>query len=376
MSKQPQQPIIAPEFDKEIGDLFKDNSVQSEYDKLHAKLENMPQGGERLTDEEAQRLAELADERISDKDLNTVGGAGGQSPNNLSPARRAALWDASALAGAGYEVNHANEELHTIHERELRFQAQRAEQKTTQIQDKEEEQEQLEHEQKKETAKARAEEAALKGRQYQIANLDIVPEQHQKTPLLPDKLMKKYVEVDGKFYYGNATEKLAFEDAGDKLKTKLDSTALAKDMVEIAAARSWSHLQVKGSESFKREVWLEAQSQGIEAKGYSPTDADKAALKKLQQDRGTHTENSIEATAIREKSPEEIAKTHPNLAPSATAIALAEKVANQLPDNQKERFVSSVREKLADNVEQNKPQPEIKVKETVQTLDEEITQER
>ena len=50
--------------------------------------------------------------------------------------------------------------------------------------------------------------------------------------------------------------------------------------------------------------------------------------------------------------------------------------ANQLPDNQKERFVSSVREKLADNVEQNKPQPEIKVKETVQTLDEEITQER
>lgn len=68
----------------------------------------------------------------------------------------------------------------------------------------------------------------------------------------------------------------AIEDQGDSLRTKNADRATAMDMVELASHRGWSKMNVKGPEEFRREMWIEGQAQGIEVRGYRPSDKDRA----------------------------------------------------------------------------------------------------
>ncbi|NSX56803.1 LPD7 domain-containing protein [Parasulfitobacter algicola] len=68
----------------------------------------------------------------------------------------------------------------------------------------------------------------------------------------------------------------AIEDQGDSLRTKNADRATAMDMIELAAHRGWSKMNVKGPEEFRREMWIEGQAQGIEVRGYRPSDKDRA----------------------------------------------------------------------------------------------------
>lgn len=68
----------------------------------------------------------------------------------------------------------------------------------------------------------------------------------------------------------------AIEDQGDILKTKNADRATAMDMVQLVTHRGWSKMNVKGPEEFRREFWIEGAAQGIEVKGYRPSDKDRA----------------------------------------------------------------------------------------------------
>lgn len=68
----------------------------------------------------------------------------------------------------------------------------------------------------------------------------------------------------------------AIEDQGDSLKTKNADRATAMDMVELASHRGWSKMNVKGPEEFRREMWIEGTAQGMDVKGYRPSDKDKS----------------------------------------------------------------------------------------------------
>ncbi|HCE5184914.1 TPA: hypothetical protein NG323_004555, partial [Vibrio parahaemolyticus] len=111
-------------------------------------------------------------------------------------------------------------------------------------------------------------------------------------PVVPEKVTKSYVEVDGKYYFSGRPDSLAFVDKGAKLQTKLSSANVAASMVDIAEARGWTELQVKGTEDFRREAWLEAASRGLEVRGYKPKEEDLARLKALSDKRQI---NEIEA---------------------------------------------------------------------------------
>ncbi|MGY5732289.1 LPD7 domain-containing protein [Vibrio chemaguriensis] len=111
-------------------------------------------------------------------------------------------------------------------------------------------------------------------------------------PVVPEKISKSYVEVDGKYYFAGRPDSLAFVDKGAKLQTKLSSSNVASSMVDIAEARGWTELQVKGTEDFRREAWLEASSRGLGVRGYKPKEEDLARLKKLASERQP---NEIEA---------------------------------------------------------------------------------
>jgi hypothetical protein len=100
------------------------------------------------------------------------------------------------------------------------------------------------------------------------------------TASLPAHIAKRYLEVNGKFYFGNKADRLAFVDKGTKLTTSLVDRNIASNLVDIAESRNWTKIEAKGKQEFKREVWLEASLRGIEVKGFKPKEIDYAELKK------------------------------------------------------------------------------------------------
>ncbi len=66
-------------------------------------------------------------------------------------------------------------------------------------------------------------------------------------------------------------------------------------MVEVAKAKKWETIQVKGSEEIKRNVWLEASMKGMTVKGYEPRDIDLALLNDMKKEQGKEViHNTIE----------------------------------------------------------------------------------
>ena len=68
----------------------------------------------------------------------------------------------------------------------------------------------------------------------------------------------------------------AISDRGDSLHTRNADRSTAMDMIELAAHRGWSSMNVRGPAEFRREMWIEATAQGIRVQGYRPNDKDRA----------------------------------------------------------------------------------------------------
>ncbi|EAA0924721.1 hypothetical protein JT626_003989 [Escherichia coli] len=128
-------------------------------------------------------------------------------------------------------------------------------------------------------------------------------------PVVPDRVAKSYIEVEGKYYFQNRPDSLAFVDKGAKLQTKLSNSQVAGSMIDIAEARGWTEIQVKGTEDFRREAWLQATARGLTAHGYKPKEEDLARLRKVAGERNI---NEVEAREVADN-----VKTSPS-APSGT----------------------------------------------------------
>jgi hypothetical protein len=119
---------------------------------------------------------------------------------------------------------------------------------------------------------------------------------------IPKALLNKYYVVDDKYHFKGNPEKVAFEDSGKALKTTIDDKHIAASMVEVAKAKKWETIQVKGSEEFKRNVWLEASMKGMTVKGYEPRDIDLALLNDMKKEQGKEVaQNTIEKGTERQK---------------------------------------------------------------------------
>lgn len=108
----------------------------------------------------------------------------------------------------------------------------------------------------------------------------------RKDAVSVDALRKRYLQTQNKFYFRDDESKVAFEDNGKRLATEHDDPQVARSMVELAHAKDWQTIKVKGTEEFKREVWLQASLRGMEVQGYQPRDIDQAKLDDLRQDLG------------------------------------------------------------------------------------------
>ncbi|WP_155238061.1 LPD7 domain-containing protein, partial [Kingella kingae] len=91
-----------------------------------------------------------------------------------------------------------------------------------------------------------------------------------------------------------------FEDKGKTIHTARDDKQTIQDMLDVAKAKGWDSIKISGSQEFKQQMWLEAESRGIATKGYKPSPEDLAILERRREERAT---NSIaEAEKLKQQS--------------------------------------------------------------------------
>jgi putative DNA primase/helicase len=122
--------------------------------------------------------------------------------------------------------------------------------------------------------------------------------QHQDREIDVDgivaSLSNRYLIADDKYYFRDRGQALAFEDLGKRIATVHNDPEVARSMVDLAQAKGWNSLKVKGSDVFKSEVWLLAAQRGMDIAGYRPKEIDKARLAAIEAERDIARINTIE----------------------------------------------------------------------------------
>lgn len=94
---------------------------------------------------------------------------------------------------------------------------------------------------------------------------------------VPKSVSNRYVAHEGKFL-DRRSETVHFEDKGRSLSTASEDREVIAHMVEVAKAKNWDELQLKGSEEFRRQAWIAAELAGVPTRGFKPGAQDRAAL--------------------------------------------------------------------------------------------------
>ena len=135
----------------------------------------------------------------------------------------------------------------------------------------------------------------------------------------PEHLRKRFLHVDNKYYFRHDDNKLAFRDHGNKIATEHDDAVVALSMIQLAEAKGWQTVNLKGSNEFKREAWLQASLKGMDVRGYRPRDVDIEKLAELQKELGPNPKpspNVVERAAAAASS----ARRGPEDLPEQTAV--------------------------------------------------------
>ena len=181
---------------------------------------------------------------------------------------------------------------------------------------------------------------------------------------IPPEIGSRYVQAGEKYYHPNNTKAVAFVDRGDKLETPSSAPKTAEALVKIAEARGWEDLRVKGTEGFRREVWLEASVRGIHVDGYKPSELDKVELER--RDTFLRDRNSIEvrSEAFQKLSPEEGTRRDPTLANAYAVIQAAKAFAKErIADKaQQSAFIGSTQAKVVADLEAGRTTPTVNLR--------------
>ncbi len=240
----------------------------------------------------------------------------------------------------------------------------------------------------------------LDSKENSIEEKDDAPRPGLKSRLrdVPSQVQKSYIEIEGKYYFAGRPDSLAFEDRGRRIKTTQNNPRVAASMVDIAEAKGWERVRVKGKETFRREVWLQGAARGIEVKGYTPREEDLARLKKLvltrteketverpvpeqSKDRENESRPAPVSPSVPQDKKEEqadinarallnekedlaqLARENPDLVNDIAAIKMGEKLSRNISnDCDRQRFMDLVRERVAGNYLKGQGVPPIKIR--------------
>ncbi|MDN7999993.1 hypothetical protein QZN00_22900 [Burkholderia multivorans] len=114
----------------------------------------------------------------------------------------------------------------------------------------------------------------------------------------PESVAKRFLQAGHRYFLRDGSREMAFEDRGVRMVTAHNRQDIAESMAEMALAKGWSHIRVKGHADFRRAVWLEAAVRGIGVTGHVPDERDRAALAELMQARTTNRVEQAGASGI------------------------------------------------------------------------------
>lgn len=132
-----------------------------------------------------------------------------------------------------------------------------------------------------------------------------------------------------KFYFKDKPGEVALKDKGERMVSATNDDRVAKAMATMAEAKGWKTIKVSGHPDFKREVWMEANLRGIEARGYKPSEQDlkdleakreRAMLNTVEHDKTTRERKTVSA---RESSPAEATRNNDKAAAGQTIETVA-----------------------------------------------------
>src|SRR5271155_3210437 len=102
------------------------------------------------------------------------------------------------------------------------------------------------------------------------------PQKTAASQTVPEDIAKRFVQVRNKYYFPDGAR--AFTDRGNRITTMSENTEVVRSLVEIAKARSWQEITVRGTERFRKEVWIAASVAGLQVRGYKPTEFEQSTL--------------------------------------------------------------------------------------------------
>jgi hypothetical protein len=205
--------------------------------------------------------------------------------------------------------------------------------------------------------------------------------------VVPPGVARRFLKVEMEYYFPDKSP--AFSDRGNKLATRGAHPEVVRSLIEIAQARGWSSITVKGTDEFRRSAWMEAAQAGMKVAGYQPTALDLAelanrpvkntvekgrerdpgkvpaapsarppdtsadGLQAAQHERVGETQKEVpapkvelvaKASAFEKDKPSFVLKNHPELAPAYGVVDVARKFAEaHLPEEAREEFVGLAR---------------------------------
>lgn len=172
-------------------------------------------------------------------------------------------------------------------------------------------------------------------------------DEHKKRHSYSDEVKQHYyvrLERDGeqhRVFYDHKGEREMFVDNGERLRSKQFDAHGVRIMVETAAHRGWTSIDVLGSAEFRREAWIEAQAHGITAMGYEPAEMDWQEVGRREQ---AYLKNEIS------NSEREVKHTHAPSKDVTSAKGQSETEAKQQPDKDaRTNYTDGVEGKLLEN---------------------------
>ncbi|ACT52110.1 LPD7 domain-containing protein [Methylovorus glucosotrophus] len=109
-----------------------------------------------------------------------------------------------------------------------------------------------------------------------ITPVSLVPSKNEDGHY-PDKrklLNGLFVERENNQFFRLDAKKPALLDDGQKLRIVNKDLETFQAAIELAHAKGWTAIQVKGSERFRAEAWYQASLKGLQIEGYVPTEKD------------------------------------------------------------------------------------------------------
>lgn len=112
------------------------------------------------------------------------------------------------------------------------------------------------------------------------------------THAVPAEVRDRFVVVKNKYYFPDGTR--AFADRGTRLTTASENTEVIRSLIQIAEARGWTEITVRGTEHFRKEAWFAGQLAGLEVRGYRPSEFEHGRLARTVARQGpAATEDSV-----------------------------------------------------------------------------------